>query len=153
MIRIRFNTFTFEKITKGVKANWIDKFSYFGGTAGIFNGFSIFPIFEFLVFVIHMCIKSYIFVQSKNKESNIVKVQSHEKENQETHDEIKKKLEYMHQKCLATQKSLIMTNYWIKENSKKFELLERELKVKRIKLEAANRKMKNILIAEKKTNK
>ena len=153
MIRIRFNTFTFEKITKAVKANWIDKFSYFGGTAGIFNGFSIICMFEFLVLVIHMCIKPCICVQSKDKESNIVKVQSNEKENQETDDEIRKELENTHQKCLATQQSLIMTNYLIKENRKKFEFIERELKVKRLKLEAVNRKMKNILIAKKKTNK
>ena len=51
LVRIRFGTFRFVRITKDVKANWIVKISHFGGIAGLFNGFAIIAIFEFLPLV------------------------------------------------------------------------------------------------------
>ena len=59
MIRIRFGTFKLVNITKDVKAKWIDKVSHFGGTAGLFNGFAIIAIFEFIPlgidFILQLC--------------------------------------------------------------------------------------------------
>ena len=72
MIRIRFGTFSFDKITKGVKANLFDKLSHFGGTAGLFNGFSIICVFEFFAFGISLFMK--ICSGKKAKKSNVVPV-------------------------------------------------------------------------------
>ena len=72
MIRIRFGTFSFDKITKGVKANLFDKLSHFGGTAGLFNGFSIICVFEFLAFGIIFLME--ICSRKKAKKSNVVTV-------------------------------------------------------------------------------
>ena len=49
MVRIRFGTFSFDRVTKLLKASWIDKLSHFGGTAGLFTGCSFISAFEFLV--------------------------------------------------------------------------------------------------------
>ena len=72
MIKIRFGTFSFDKITKGVKANLFDKLSHFGGTAGLFNGFSIICVFEFLAFGIIFLME--ICSRKKAKKSNVVTV-------------------------------------------------------------------------------
>ena len=56
IIRIRFASISFDKITKDVSANLIDKLSHFGGTAGLFNGFSIISVFEILVFILTLLI-------------------------------------------------------------------------------------------------
>ena len=72
MIRIRFGTFSFDKITKGVKANLFDKLSHFGGTAGLFNGFSIICVFEFLAFGIIFLME--ICSRKKAKKSNVATV-------------------------------------------------------------------------------
>ena len=141
MIRIRFNTFTFEKITKAVKANWIDKFSYFGGTAGIFNGFSIFCMFEFLVLVIHMCVKHCICVLSKDKESNIVKVQSNRKKNQKTEDDIREKLDELTEKCLAIQREFNMTKCMAEEDDQRLKCMEGELVAQGYEMEAIEKKL------------
>ena len=95
MIRIRFGTFSFDKITKGVKANLFDKLSHFGGTAGLFNGFSIICVFEFLAFGIFFFIE--ICSRKKAKKSNVVpvmEVQSNENMNQKIED-INQKLDNM----------------------------------------------------------
>ena len=89
MFRIRFDTFTIEKITKGVKATWIDKLSHIGGTVGLFNGFSFISVFEFLVFGIYMFINHCICFQKKHKGLDIVKDQSKENDNQKIYDDIK----------------------------------------------------------------
>ena len=51
MIRISFGAKTFDTIQKDVRATTVDKLSHFGGTAGLFTGFSALSPVEFLVFV------------------------------------------------------------------------------------------------------
>ena len=46
MLRVRFGGFSVLKITKSLKANWVDKISHFGGTAGLLTGVSYITIFE-----------------------------------------------------------------------------------------------------------
>ena len=116
MIRIRFGTFSVDKIAKGVKANLFDKLSHFGGTAGLFNGFSIICVFEFFPFIIIFLME--ICSGKKAKKSNVVpvmEVQSNENMNQKI-DDINQKLE-------ALQRELN-----IKVNNHTFEALEKELK-------------------------
>ena len=120
MIRIRFGTFSVEKITKGVKANLFDKLSHFGGTAGLFNGFSIICVFEFFPFIIIFLME--ICSGKKAKKSNVVpvmEVQSNENMNQKI-DDINQKFDNMFE---AMQRELNM-----KVNNQKFEVLEKELK-------------------------
>ena len=70
-----FDTFTFDKITKGIKANWIDKIAHFGGTAGLFNGFAIIAAFEFIAFGFALLIQCYNgWKHNKKKISNVVEV-------------------------------------------------------------------------------
>ena len=119
MIRIRFGTFSVEKITKGVKANLFDKLSHFGGTAGLFNGFSIICVFEFFPFIIIFLME--ICSGKKAKKSNVVpvmEVQSNENMNQKI-DDINQKFDNMFE---AMQRELNM-----KVNNQ-FEALEKELK-------------------------
>ena len=124
MIRIRFGTFSVDKITKGVKANLFDKLSHFGGTAGLFNGFSIICVFEFFPFIIIFLME--ICSGKKAKKSNVVpvmEVQSNENMNQKIDDinhDINQKLDNMFE---AIQRELNM-----KVNNQKFEALEKELK-------------------------
>ena len=120
MIRIRFGTFSVDKITKGVKANLFDKLSHFGGTAGLFNGFSIICVFEFFPFIIIFLME--ICSGKKAKKSNVVpvmEVQSNENMNQKI-DDINQKFDNMFE---AMQRELNM-----KVNNQKFEVLEKELK-------------------------
>ena len=72
MIRIRIDTFSFDKITKGIRANLMMKLSHFGGTAGLFNGFTTICIFELLAFGISLITNYY-----KNKKivSNVAEVE------------------------------------------------------------------------------
>ena len=141
VIRIRFGTFTLEKITKGVKANWIDKLSHIGGTAGLFNGFCFIFFFEFFVFVIHMFMKHCICFQRKDKESNIVKVQSNRKKNQETEDDIREKLDELTEKCLAIQREFNMTKCMAEEDDQRLKCMEGELVVNGYEMEAIEKKL------------
>ena len=96
MVRIRFGTFRFLKIRKGVKANWIVKVSHFGGTAGLFNGFAIIVVFEFLHFGIVLITELYKRLKNKGSQSNVVKVRECElNENNEANCDIKKELDAM----------------------------------------------------------
>merc|ERR1712208_91456 len=100
MIRIRIDTFSFDKITKGVKANLMEKLSHFGGTAGLFNGFTIICIFELIVFGITL-IRNYF--KNMKKGSNVVvapQIQENEKAKGEKRRiifEVLKKFEHLKQ--------------------------------------------------------
>ena len=75
MIRIRFGTFSVDRITKSLRANMFDKLSHFGGTAGLFNGFTIISVFEFLGFGVSMLLVFYNFFMKKDQNSNIIEAQ------------------------------------------------------------------------------
>ena len=141
MIRIRFGTFTFEKIKKAAKANWIDKLSHIGGTAGLFNGFSFISVFEFLIFVIYIFINHCICFQRKGKESNMVNVQSNREKNQEAEDDIREKLDEMTEKCLAIQGEFNMTKCMAEEDDQKLRCMEGELGVHGYEMEAVEKKL------------
>ena len=149
MIRIRIDTFTFDKITKGVRANLIEKLSHFGGTAGLFNGFTIICIFEILAFCITLvlnCCKTMV------KKSNVEIEEFDKCEDEKPNDSIKKTLDNMSRKYeelkqLAfvkrtkmiekNQKLITMTSIWteqggrINENATKLEAKEKELALQR----------------------
>ena len=124
MIRIRFGTFSFDKITKGVKANLFDKLSHFGGTAGLFNGFSIICVFEFLAFGIIFFME--ICSRKKAKKTNVVPVaefQPNENMNQKIDDinqDINQKLD---NKFEAIQREL---NMKVEKINQKFEAIEKK---------------------------
>ena len=52
-----------------------DKLSHFGGTAGLFNGFTIISVFEFLGFGVSMLLVFYKFLMKKDLNSNIREAQ------------------------------------------------------------------------------
>ena len=67
MVRIRFGTFSFDRVTRLLKANLVDKLSHFGGTAGLFTGGSFFSVFEFLPLFMTLLIMLFQFFTNKNK--------------------------------------------------------------------------------------
>ena len=79
-----------------MKANWIVKVSHFGGTAGLFNGFAIIVVFEFLHFGIALITELYKRLKNKGSQSNVVKVRECQgNENNKANYDIKKKLDAM----------------------------------------------------------
>ena len=81
MFRIRFATFSYDIITKDLKTNIFDKFSHFGGTAGLFTGFSYISIFEFIIFIFKLFYDLYLFLKNYNKTSKVVEVQEFQPDN------------------------------------------------------------------------
>ena len=99
MVRIRFDTSSFYKITKEVKTNLVDKIAHLGGTFGLFNGFTAIALFEFIPFVIAFLIQQYNAWKNKGKLSIGSKVevfQSNEKK--ETSNDAEKQLHDFAQK-------------------------------------------------------
>ena len=96
MVRIRFDTSSFYKITKEVKTNLVDKIAHLGGTLGLFNGFSAVALFEFIPFGIALFIQQYNAWKTKEKLSNGSKVEVFQSnENNKANYDIKKKLDGM----------------------------------------------------------
>ena len=81
MFRIRFATFSYDIIPKDLKTNIFDKFSHFGGTAGLFTGFSYISIFEFIIFIFKLFYDLYLFLKNYNKTSKVVEVQEFQPDN------------------------------------------------------------------------
>ena len=75
LFRIRFETFSYDIITKDIKVKFFDKFSHFGGTAGLFTGFSYISIFEFLIFIFKLFYGLYLFLKKDYKKTEVVTVQ------------------------------------------------------------------------------
>ena len=143
MIRFRFDTFSFDKIRKGVKVNLIDKFSHIGGTVGLLNGFSIIFLFELFAFGITSIFK---FFKNKERGSNAVEVEEtplNDNENvnvdiqNKLYDMSKKfeKLEQDRYKMIESNQKLmsIQRDLWhrMNEDNKKFIALEKELNIQR----------------------
>ena len=96
MVRIRFDTSSFYKITKEVKTPLVDKIAHLGGTLGLFNGFSAVALFEFIPFGIALFIQQYNAWKTKEKLSNGSKVEVFQSnENNKANYDIKKKLDAM----------------------------------------------------------
>ena len=116
MVRIRFGTFKLVSITRDAKAKWIDKVSHFGGTAGLFNGFVIIAIFEFIPLGIDLILQLCKSVKNKRKKPNVVKV----KESEETNcPDIMNLLDDMAQNFEALENMLHAIN---RESKKKVEI-------------------------------
>ena len=144
LIRIRFDTFSFKKITKAVKVNWLDKLSHIGGTAGLFNGFCFISIFEFLVLGVYMFIKHCFCFGEKDNESNSVNVlelQSNETENPETNDNIEEKLDAMNQTFEDLQRKLIVTRCKLEEDNQKLKSMEGERMVRNYRMETIKKEL------------
>ena len=54
VIRIYFDTPTFDKITKDKKVKFVDMLSAIGGTMGLLTGFSIISAVEILYHIVHI---------------------------------------------------------------------------------------------------
>ena len=89
MVRVRFGTFSLDRVTKHLKTNWIDKLSHFGGTAGLFTGCSFISAFEFLPFIMTLLIMLCQYLTNKNKKLRTVHVQESEvKENEKKYEDM-----------------------------------------------------------------
>ena len=108
MVRIRFGAFSLDRVNKLLKANWIDKLSYFGGTAGLFTGGSFISAFEFLPFVITLLIMFCQFLTKKKEKLRTVQVQEFKAKENENED-IDQKLIDISQKWLLLRGSLMCT--------------------------------------------
>ena len=126
MLRVRFGGFSALKITKGLKANWVDKASHFGGTVGLFTGVSYITLFEVINIII---ISLGIPCKSKVKEVEAKKCPC--KENEKTIEDMKKKFE-------ALERRLIVHDYTLMEDNQNFEAYKTKL------LEIVGKKMHTI---------
>ena len=66
-VKIRFDTSTFDKVTKDQAAKFVDQLSAIGGTMGLLTGFSIISGVEILYFLVKIAIaniKRFIFKQA-----------------------------------------------------------------------------------------
>ena len=126
MIRIRFGTFSVDRITKSLKANLEYKLSHFGGTAGLFNGFSIISVFEFLAFGVSLLILLYKFSFGKNQQSNVTKVKEFQpqKKNNEAN------LCNFGQKFEALERELVEYSYQMVEHKRRFEVMKKKINEK-----------------------
>ena len=122
MIRVRFGGFSVLKITKGLKANWVDKLAHLGGTAGLFTGVSYITVFEVLKFIavafIFPCQSKENKVKiSKDEEAKKIKFKECEKEM----NDLQKKVDYNTQKFDAMEKRIIVHDYTLIEDNQNFE--------------------------------
>ena len=107
MVRIRFGTFSLDRVTKLLKANWIDKLSHFGGTAGLFTGCSFISVFEVLPFVGTLLIMLCQYLMNKKKKSKTVLVQESEaNKNEKTYEDIDQKLNVITRKLESLEKEV-----------------------------------------------
>ena len=106
MFRIRFETFSYDIISKDLNENIFDKFSHFGGTAGLFTGFSYISIFEFLIFIFKLFYELCLFLKNYDKTLKIVKVREFQpKDISNEFEKVNSKIFYIEQK-LDNLKSL-----------------------------------------------
>ena len=149
MIRVRFGGFSVLKITKGLKANWVDKLSHFGGTAGLFTGVSYITLFEILSIIAISIFMTLSSMGKKVQESNDVeaqKSQSKEYENEiqdlkKKLDDNAKKLDDNDKKFDVLEKRLIVHDYAMIEDNPDFEAYKKELDILKNKVDAMDTKM------------
>ena len=116
MIRIRFGTSSLDRVTKQLRLNWIDKVSYFGGTAGLFTGCSFISAFEFLPFVVTLLIMFGQFLTNKNKKLKTLQVQEFKaKENERTNEDFDLMFNNITQKFASFERALESLEKEVKE--------------------------------------
>ena len=125
MLRVRFGGFSVLKITKGLKANWVDKLAHFGGTAGLFTGVSYIFLFE----VVKLIVLSFIMpCQSEENKDKIAKnEESQFKEWENEMKDLKEKVHNYTQKFDAMMKRMIVHDYTLMEDNQNFEDYRKEL--------------------------
>ena len=124
MIRIRFGTYTFDRVTRLLKANFVDKLSHFGGTAGLFTGGSFISVFELILFVVTLLIMLGQFLTNKIKKLKTVQAQeSKANETEKTNEDIDKKFNNITQKIVSMERDFNKTLMAL-------ESLEKEVKEK-----------------------
>ena len=110
MIRIRFGSSTLDRVTRLLKANFVDKLSHFGGTAGLFTGGSFISAFELIPFVVTLLIMLGQFLTNKNKKLKTVQAQeSKAKETEKTNEDIDKKFNNITQKIASIERDFNKT--------------------------------------------
>ena len=150
MIRVRFGGFSVLKITKGLRANWVDKLSHFGGTAGLFTGVSYITLFEILSIIAISIFMTLTSMGKKVQEPNDVEAQKcQSKEYENEIQDLKKKLDDDNAKKFdALEKRLIVHDYAMIEDNPDFETYKKELDIlknKVVAVDAMNIKMMEIL--------
>ena len=116
------------KITKGLKATWVDKLSHFGGTAGLFTGVSYITLFEILSILVISIIMTFTSKGKKVTESKDVEIQkSQAKEYENEIQDLKKKLDDNAKKFDALEKRLIVQDYAMIEDSPDFEAFKKKV--------------------------
>ena len=68
-MKIKFDTSTFDRVTKDQAAKWQDRLSAIGGTMGLLTGFSIISGVEIAYFAVKICINYFKRFITNLKES------------------------------------------------------------------------------------
>ena len=128
MIRVRFGGFSVLKITKGLKANWVDKLSHFGGNAGLLTGVSYMTLFEIFSTIVITIFTTFMSMGKKVKESKNVEAQKcQSKEHENEIQDLKKKLDDDAKKFDALEKRLIVQDYAMIEDNPDFEAYKKKV--------------------------
>ena len=140
MLRVRFGGFSVLKITKGLKANWVDKISHFGGTAGLLTGVSYITLFEIIeILVISFCmICCCRFKENKVKISDNVKAKP---SNENTIEDLKKKVDENTQKFNAMERRMIVHDYTMIEDNETFDAFKKESDILKKNMDEVDKKM------------
>ena len=69
-MKIKFDTSTFDRVTKDQAAKWQDRLSAIGGTMGLLTGFSIISGVEILYFAVKIAIGYLPKFQEKSLHQN-----------------------------------------------------------------------------------
>ena len=142
MLRIRFGGFSVLKITKGLKANWFDKLSYFGGIAGLFSGVSCITGFEIMKLAITLLMMPCQSQKNKAKISdNEESKKSQSEVNENRTEDLERKVNNITEKFGAMERKLILYDYTIIEDNQNFEAYEKEMDIVKKRLDAMNKKM------------
>ena len=106
MLRIRFGGFSVLKITKGLKASWVDKLAHLGGTSGLLTGVSYITLFEVLRAIIVSCMLPCKSKENKVKRSRDMEA-NQSKEDENTIVDLKKRFDAMEKKMIIHDYTMI----------------------------------------------
>ena len=73
-MKIKFDTSTFDRVTKDQAAKWQDRLSAIGGTMGLLTGFSIISGVEIAYFAVKICITYFKRFKTNLKAKRINKM-------------------------------------------------------------------------------
>ena len=78
LVKIYFNTGSFDKVIKSAKTNFVSQLSLIGGTFGLFTGFSILSGIEIIFFIVKVMLaygkEKFVFKKPMRRERKLTDI-------------------------------------------------------------------------------